>query len=283
MRIDIIGDGCRIYVDIDGLGSVAVDGRLVERPTLLLLHGGPGADHATYKLGMVELRDVAQVVMYDHRGCGRSDWRTSDEWNLDTWADDVVRVCDALEIEKPIVLGNSFGGFVAQRYIGRHPGHPGKVVLSSTACRYDRASVLAMFEQLGGTEAREAAERRGTDLSPESRAEFLRICGPLYTQRPGNIWDSIAMVVNPALPPFWIGGENQTFDLRGDLANAVCPVLVLGGELDPVCPISGSEEIVSHLPSDLVQFERFANCGHGVFRDSPELAMGLLRRFISSP
>ena len=118
MRIEI-GDGVRLYVDVDGLGIVPVDGQMVKRPTLLLLHGGPGLDHSSYKLGMHEMSDVAQVVMYDHRGNGRSDRRTPDEWNLDTWADDVVRLCDALGIEKPIVLGNSFGGFVAQRYLAR--------------------------------------------------------------------------------------------------------------------------------------------------------------------
>ena len=93
MRVDI-GGGVRLYVDVTGFGLVPVDGKMVERPTLLLLHGGPGLDHATYKLGLHELSDVAQVIVYDHRGQGRSDRRTTDEWNLDTWADDVVRLCD---------------------------------------------------------------------------------------------------------------------------------------------------------------------------------------------
>src|SRR5262245_43184277 len=147
MRVDI-GGGIRLYVDVDGMGLVPVDGKMVERPTLLLLHGGPGLDHATYKLGMHRLRDVAQVVMYDHRGQGRSDRRDCpDEWNLDTWADDVVRLCDALGIEHPVVFGNSFGGIVAQRYLGRHPGHPSKVVLSSTHGRRDKGRQLAMFRR----------------------------------------------------------------------------------------------------------------------------------------
>ena len=53
MRIDI-GDGVRLYVDVDGLGMFKsrVDGQMVKRPTLLLLHGGPGLDHSSYKLGV---------------------------------------------------------------------------------------------------------------------------------------------------------------------------------------------------------------------------------------
>jgi pimeloyl-ACP methyl ester carboxylesterase len=60
-------------------------------------------------------------------------------------------------------------------------------------------------------------------------------------------------------------------------------VLVLGGELDPVCPIAGSEEIAAALPSDVVRFERFAGCGHGVFRDDPRRSMAILREFITAP
>src|SRR5438309_246013 len=100
---------------------------MVERPTLVLLHGGPGADHSVFKDGRLDAyRDLAQVVYYDYRGHGRSDVSPPETWNLDTWADDVVRLCDALGVEHPIVMGVSFGGMVAQRYLARHPEHPAK-------------------------------------------------------------------------------------------------------------------------------------------------------------
>lgn len=51
--------------------------------------------------------------------------------------------------------------------------------------------------------------------------------------------------------------------------------------MDPVCPITGSEELVAALPSGLVRFERFANCGYGVFGDDPPKAFGIPRDFIS--
>lgn len=283
MRVDI-GDGVRLYVDVDGLGLVPVDGKMVERPTLLLLHGGPGMDHATYKLGMHELRDVAQVVMYDHRGNGRSDRRTPDEWTLDTWADDVVRLCDVLGIERPVVLGNSFGGFVAQRYLGRHPDHPAKVVLSSTRARWVGADAVEMFRRLGGDEAAELADAfwNGTP-SDGVRERYREVCGPLYTRQPGNVFDSVDVVRNTELFAHWNAEENKRFDLRADLAKAKCPVLVLAGEFDPVCPMRAAEEIVASLPSEFATFERFAHSGHGVFRDEPERAMQLLRDFVATP
>ena len=58
-----------------------------------------------------------------------------------------------------------------------------------------------------------------------------------------------------------------------------CPTLVIGGEDDPMHPIDSQADLAAAL-SSLVQFERFANCGHGVVPDAPERAMALLREFI---
>jgi proline iminopeptidase len=71
-------------------------------------------------------------------------------------------------------------------------------------------------------------------------------------------------------------------DLRAGLAEVKCPTLVLVGEEDPICPPALSEVIVSSLPSQLVQFERFNDCGHGTYRDQPELTEAVLRNFLNA-
>ena len=70
-------------------------------------------DHSSYKPTFSSLADVAQVVYLDHRGQGRSERVNPAQWQLSNWADDVKDFCDALEITKPVVMGNSFGRFVA--------------------------------------------------------------------------------------------------------------------------------------------------------------------------
>jgi proline iminopeptidase len=84
-----------------------------ERPVVICLHGGPGFDHNTLRDALSPLDDVAQLVFVDQRGNGRSHHSTSDRWNLDTWVDDIPAFCEALELHRPILLGQSFGGFVA--------------------------------------------------------------------------------------------------------------------------------------------------------------------------
>lgn len=279
MKVDI-GDGFRLFFDVEGAKYVERDGVMVEKPTLVLLHGGPGFDHSAFKPKFSAFSDICQVVYYDHRGNGRSDYGDTALWNLDVWADDVVRFCDALGIEKPIVLGNSFGGMVAMRYLARHPEHPAKIVLSSTAAKMDLPAVYDMFDKLGGAEARAIAEKFWTAPSEEVMQEYLRICGPLYTQTPGNALGGNVVVRNPAVGAHFISGEQKTMDLIPGLENARCPVLLLAGSWDPVCPVSVMEAIRSALPTQHVQWELFENCGHGVFRDDPDRAFAILREFI---
>jgi pimeloyl-ACP methyl ester carboxylesterase len=280
MKVDI-GGGIRLFVDIEGAKYVVRDGELVEKPTLILLHGGPGYDHTAFKPKFSALSDICQIVYYDHRGNGRSDWGDKELWNLDVWADDLVRLCDVLGIEKPIVLGNSFGGMVAMAYLIRHPEHAAKVVLSSTAAKMDLPAVYAMFNKLGGAEAEEIATKFWTDPSQEGiRDDYLRVCGPLYTQSDGNALGAPYTVRNAEVGAHFILGEQKRMNLIPGLEKAQCPVLLLAGAWDPVCPVSVMEEIRAALPAEHVQWELFEHCGHGVFRDDPEGAFTLLRDFI---
>lgn len=102
-----------LFFDVEGAKLVPDGPRLREKPTLLLLHGGPGFDHSGFKPAFSELAADAQVVYLDHRGNGRSDRGDPGRWTLAEWADDVRAFCDALAIERPVVLGQSFGGMVA--------------------------------------------------------------------------------------------------------------------------------------------------------------------------
>lgn len=282
MRIEI-EPGVRVFVDVEGPAFVPDGPRLREKPTLVLLHGGPGYDHSSFKPLFSRLADLAQVVYYDHRGHGRSDRRPPAEWTLDTFADDVVRLCSALGIDRPIVLGQSFGGFVAQRYLARHPAHPAKVVLSSTSPHMALPRKLAMFEKRGGAAARDAAERFWTDPNPATWAEYTRVCLHLYNTQPPADPDARARTVfNEEILFTSAGGEQRTMNLLPGLAAAQCPVLVMAGAQDPVCPLADSEDIFAALPPQHRELAVFAGAGHGAWRDEPEAALARLRAFIGA-
>jgi pimeloyl-ACP methyl ester carboxylesterase len=258
-----------------------------EKPTLVLLHGGPGFDHSIYKPGFSTLADVAQVVFLDHRGNGRSDPGPRDRWTLAQWADDVRAFCEALGIARPIVYGASFGGTVALAYATRHPAHPAKLVLVSTeaAGRTHLDRRVALFERFGGPEVGALARRRFVDDQTDASTleDWLRLAFPLYTRTPRNP-DVARRAVRHAEVLRWFtrpGGEGHTFNLLPALSRVQCPTLVLGGEEDPMTPIECQADIAAALPAHLVRFERFAGCGHAVVPDAPERAMAVIRAFIA--
>jgi pimeloyl-ACP methyl ester carboxylesterase len=281
MRITV--NGTSLYFDVEGLG-LTVDGPAMRaKPTLILLHGGPGFDHSMFKPDFSVLADVAQVIYLDHRANGRSVNTDPRTWTLAQWGDDVKEFCDTLGIERPIVYGWSFGGFVAQSYATRYPDHPDKLILASTAATRDLSQVFAAFERIGGPTAREVAERFWTNPSPETREAYLRVCHPLYLVKPADMSNAKARrIINNDVVMHFNGpsGEHHTMDFRHALAKIRCPTLVIAGDRDPITPIAFSEEIVASLPAHLVRFERFANCGHGVHYDDPERAFAVIREFI---
>lgn len=278
-------DGARLYFDVEGAGLVADGPAMREKPTLVLLHGGPGADHSLFKPAFAALSDIAQVVYLDHRGNGRSEQRGTEEWNLARWGDDVRGFCDALGIERPIVYGVSFGGFVAQSYATRHPGHAAGLVLTSTAAKFEFADTFEAFERIGGTAARAAAEAYWLNPTSETRAVYRDVCVPLYSTRTDADPDWLARTIMKDDVAIWFNGpknEQGRMDFREDLARVVCPTLVMAGEDDPITPIAFSEEIARRLTGAPVRFERFAESGHGVVGDAPEKAFAVLREFVTS-
>ncbi len=280
MRVDI-GGGVRLFVDVVGSSLEPTRDEMRERPTLLLLHGGPGMDHAGFRPYFDRFADTHQVVYYDHRGNGRSDgFDDPSGWDLDTWADDVVRLCDALGITEPVVLGNSFGGFVAMAYAARHPDHPAKLVLSSTQARRHAEETGRRFEELGGPGARENYESVFVRLESDRGLRYLTENMPLYNRTPSDFGPNRTIMNLPLLVHFTSTfGE---YDVRDLVPRITCPTLVLCGADDPMTPEVASEEIVSLLPPGVGRYELFADCGHGSYRDQPDRTEAVLRSFLGA-
>jgi pimeloyl-ACP methyl ester carboxylesterase len=284
----VLVNSVRLYFDVEGAGLVTDGATMREKPTLILLHGGPGMDHTGYKPRFSQLADLAQVVYLDQRGNGRSDAGPRETWTLAQWGDDVRAFCDALGITRPIVMGTSFGGMVALAYATRHPGHPGKLILVSTqaAGGTHLAERVAHFERLGGPEVGALARRRFLEgeVDDAMLQAWIRLAFPVYTRTPRDPLTVRRAILHPEVNLWFTrpGGEGRTFDLFPVLDRIQCPTLVLGGEEDPMIPIVCQEEIAEALPGHLVRFERFPGCGHGVVTDAPERAMAVIRQFILS-
>ena len=255
-----VGD-VRLFVDVDGAKLVPDGDSMRERPTILMLHGN-SADHSPFKEVFGAFTEFAQVVYYDHRGNGRSEDGDPGRWKLDQWADDLVALCDALGIDRPVLFGVSFGGNIALNCAIRYPDHARKLVVVSCAARINPASSIRTYERLGGPEVAAAAARFFDDPAG-TRDEFLRVCSPYFNPLPGRADVAARVVSRPAVTEHFLQHEYLQHDYRDRVAEIRCPTLLLGGELDPIVPIEEIEDTARRMRPGLARVVRFPQSGHG--------------------
>jgi pimeloyl-ACP methyl ester carboxylesterase len=276
MRIEV--NGTRLWFDVDGPVLVP-DGRgMRRRPTVVVVHGGPGSyDHSYFKPDFARLTEEAQVVYLDLRGHGRSEWGDPAAWSFEACADDVRDFCDVLGIERPIVFGHSMGGPIVLIYGARHPGHAGGLVVQSGFARWDHARLVEGFRRVGGDEVAALADRSylGEEVTDEEWARVFAAFGPHVPDEERLARRRQHLELNPRGMELIRG-----LDIGDDLSMVQSPTLVSVGELDPVTPVAASEEIVDALPDGIGRLEILEGAGHFTWLDAPERYWPMILDFI---
>ena len=280
MLIDV--GSARLFFDVVGEGLDAATPKMEKRPTLILLHGGPGYDHSTLRPYFDRYRDTHQIIYLDHRGCGRSTG-ARETWHLDQWADDLAVFCKKLGIDSPIVFGQSFGGMVAMHFAARHPARLSKLILSSTAAQFRLDETVKIMRELGGDHAAEVAHKFFSNPSQGAYDTYGEVCLPLYSNP--NAQEATAFreraIERPEVALHFFADEMATMDMRSEIANITCPTLVIGGTLDPVTPTLCSQVITDSIGENAC-LQMFEGCGHGPHRDDPDGAEKVMRRFLDT-
>ena len=278
VHVDV--NGTRLWFDVDGQALVPDGSTMRQRPTVVLVHGGPGSyDHSYFKPDFTALTPLAQVVYLDLRGHGRSARHDPRAWSFESCADDLRAFCDAVGITRPIIVGHSLGGVIAMVYAARHPGHAGSLVLQSTMARFDLDRLVAGFRRVAGDDVAELA-RRDYGGHPVSDKEWARVFAAFGPRVPDG-QQLARRVQNPELGLH--GMERlRDLDVSDQLARVDCPTLVCVGELDPVTPVDASREIVSSLRTGVGRLEVIEDAGHFPWLDVPTTYWTVIEEFITA-
>lgn len=271
---------------------------------VLVVHGGPGYPSAGPWAGLAPLTDRYQFVYYDQRGCGQStrpfDTFTSQNTyenmqtldralGLGAQIADIERIRHILGQEKLILVGHSFGGFLAALYAAEFPERVEALVLVAPA------ELLVMpppsgglFEQVRGRLPED--QRAGYDAFLKRYLDF----GNLFSRSEAEL-----QALNAEFAPFYAaaiteplpaqgaaGGwmvqglylsMGQRHDYRSALAAVTAPALVLHGAQD-LQPESASRQYVEALPD--AQFQVIEAAGHFMFESQPEAFAAAVGQFL---
>jgi non-heme chloroperoxidase len=189
-----------------------------------------------------------RCIAHDRRGHGRSS-QPSNGNDMDTYADDLAALVEALNLKDAIHVGHSTGGGEVARYIGRHgTERVSKAVLISAV------PPLLVTGKPGGLPIEEFDQLRAAIL--DDRAQLWKeFSKPFYgANRPG------AKVSQGLLESFWLqsmlGGHKALYecvkafsetDFTEDLKHFDVPTLILHGDDDQIVPISITAMVSSKI------------------------------------
>lgn len=279
MHISI--NGCKLFFDTYG-SKLAIKSKIVvEKPSLIVLHGAHGmVDHSLYVEFWSQFSDMAQVILIDQRGCGRSDQRQFNEWNLKQWAQDLYDFCQTLAITKPIIAGISMGGHVMCEYINRFPEHAGGLIFCNTEARFILEDVCNELAKRGGEKIAEIARLQFTHPTPEIAEQYKKLCIPYYAK---NAYSSIELarcIKNQAVFDHYCRNEMLSFNYLDALAKIQCPTLLMVGEESPFHVLARAEEMAKSIAPQWVKLKIFTEAGAPVYKDKPEEAYSVVKNFL---
>jgi proline iminopeptidase len=264
----------------DGVGLNVEE--LGEGPPLIVLHGGPGLDHTTFRPYLDPLAEDVRLVYVDERGQGRSDRVDPQTLSLDVFAQDVDLLAEALGLESFALLGHSFGAIVAT-FHAIELGTAERYVISGGGDSSEalEADVAASLEALGeeGQAIVDSWEREKTVETDEELAELMRAQWPFHFAGPVPPGYGEDTVFSPEVLRHFAAAGYGAFDYVPDLRRIDRPVLVLVGEHDRTTTPRAARVLAEGIPdSELVVLE---GAGHMSFVDAPGPYLAAVQAFLN--
>ncbi|BBK44818.1 chloroperoxidase [Allostella vacuolata] len=267
-------DGTTIYYKDWGVG-----------PTVVLSHGWPlNAD--SWEAQMLFLASNGyRVIAHDRRGHGRS----SQPWHgneMDTYADDLAQLLDALDVQDAAIFGFSTGGGEISRYIGRHgTGRVAKAGLISAV----PPLMLKTEANPGGLPVEVFDGIRAGSLADRSKLYKDLAAGPFFGfNRPG------ATPSQGMIDAFWLqgmmAGHKNAYDcikafsetdFTQDLKRFDVPTLVLHGDDDQIVPIDAAARSSAKLIAGAT-LKVYPGAPHGITDTHKEQLNADLLAFLKS-
>jgi pimeloyl-ACP methyl ester carboxylesterase len=253
---------------------------------LLLMHGGPGADHSTL-LSLRPCADQFTMVFYDHRCNGRSDGAPVSSMTWENLAADAEALRQTLGFDKWAVLGHSFGGMVALEYALRYPQSLSHLLLMDTCgdSRWVQHNAPEILAKRGYSASAVQTARRFFNGQLTSRQVFPAMLkfGKAYYYHPNPLAlvPGFRVKMRPKAQIFGFSQLLPGWTVMDRLSEIKVPTLVLAGRHDFQFPPEHQAMLADGLPD--VQLEIIERAGHNAPIERSAEVIQIVRRFMRQP
>ena len=260
-----LGDGFRLYYELHGpaIGSPGAG-------TAVLLAHGAGGNSMSWWQQVPALADRYPVIVFDHRGFGRSH-DIEDGPGRIAFGADVLALLDHLAVPRVHFVAHSMGGRTAFALYGRDPERIASFTYSGTngGCVDDRYRALRQRLEDDGTLSGSLLSRA---LAPGFAAEQPAMHF-LYRRIRG---------INPARPPDFLRPNGRLVNFRGTAATRLAqsgrPILWVVGEQDRV--VHPDLIAISHDLTPGSRFHVIPGAGHSGYFERPAEWNATVRAFL---
>jgi non-heme chloroperoxidase len=267
-------DGTRIYYKDWGAGTPVV-----------LSHGWPLTADAWDDQSMFLASHGFRVIAHDRRGHGRSGqpWAGND---MDTYADDLAQLIDALDLHGAVLVGHSTGGGEVTRYLGRHgSSRVAKAVLVSAV-----PPLMLRTEANPAGQPIEVFDEIRAGLAADRSQYYRELSAPFYgaNRRGATVSQGLrdafwlmSMTVGLKAVYDCVEAFSET-DFTEDLRRFDIPTLIVQGDDDQIVPIDASGRrsatIVEHATLKV-----YPGAPHGLPATHKDRLNADLLEFVSTP
>ncbi|WP_257455388.1 alpha/beta fold hydrolase [Archangium lipolyticum] len=248
---------------------------------MLFAHGF-GCDQHMWRFVSPAFEDDYRVILFDYVGSGRSDLRAYNAErysDLNGYAQDILDICEALELEDVILVGHSVSSMIGLLASIKEPRRFQRLVFVSPSPRY----INDAPDYVGGFERKDIEELLDTmDKNYIGWASFLAPTIMQNGDRP-ELSDELRDSFCSTDPNIARRFAQVTFfsDNRKDLPKLTVPSLILQCSEDLIAPREVGEYLHRHVPGSTLRVMKAT--GHCPHMSAPEETIGLIKDYLGSP
>jgi pimeloyl-ACP methyl ester carboxylesterase len=265
--------GSDLKIDVNGV-TICYDDLGTGMIPVLFIHGFP-FDKSSWQPQMEFLKNAQRIIAYDIRGFGKST-ADNEKPSMSLFADDLIKLMDALEIDKAVVCGLSMGGYILLNAVNRYPERFKAIILSDTQCIADSPEGKEKrYKTIEHIEAGGLNDFADGFIKNVFCQESLDIKKELVEKI-----KTIVLTTAPATIAATLAGLAERSETCSSLNKISVPALILCGKEDKVTPLAQSEILHQHITGSTLH--SIAQAGHLSNLEQPEIFNQQLTKFISS-